>query len=110
MNQASRAERPTRPRGSLRVAVEWIVSPAAFLLVAAAITAGYLAAHLAGWRDAASVLSGTPVGWGGELEVAKGLAYAGLHFGFVLATPILTIAAVVFAVLLPARSHRDDSI
>ena len=78
-------------------------SPRGFALRAAILTLCYAALHLAGLRVHAAFLSGTPVG--GTLATLAGLVYVLAYFSFVIAVPILLIAAVVLAVISrgPAR-------
>jgi len=78
------------------------LSPFGFLVAAALIAACYGAAHLAGLRDDTSVLSGTaPSG-----SAARGLLYVALHFAFVLAAPILALAALLLAAVERLVSRR----
>lgn len=76
-------------------------SPTGFLVRAAGLTLLFAVAHLAGWRDHVSILSGTvPVGaLGREATVGLGVAYVMLYFAVVLAMPILVLAAGIFAFL-----------
>ena len=79
-------------------------TPWGFVTIAAVLAIGYLVVHLLGWREYAGFLSGTLPSGGSEFRVVLGLLYVVAYFGFVLAMPILLIAAGVFALLLrPAR-------
>ncbi|MFO0602395.1 MAG: hypothetical protein U0324_04435 [Polyangiales bacterium] len=70
------------------------------LVIAAAITAAYLALRLTGQVRYVSVLSGTsPEGVSGPLANAWAAAYVALHLAFVAAVPALLLAAALdFAV------------
>jgi hypothetical protein len=72
-----------------------VVSPIGFATAALALALVYGALHLAGLRDDASFLSGTepPDAFGTPL----GLAYVIAYFAFVVAAPILAIAAALWA-------------
>lgn len=76
-----------------------------FVLAALLLAGAYGAAHLAGLRDHTGVLSGTAG------SAALGVAYVLLHFGFVLGTPVLLLAAAIDAavrrLLLPRDAARD---
>ena len=62
---------------------------------AASLTLLYALAHLAGWREHTSFLSGTVgdpnASW--ERAALEGTVYLVLHFGFVVAVPILIISS-----------------
>ncbi len=53
------------------------------------------------------LLVGTGAGKDGKLPLLLGAVYVVAHLGFVLATPILVIAAGIFAVLLRITSNRQ---
>ncbi len=74
--------------------VRWL-SPAGFVVAAAAIALLYGVAHLLGLREDTTVLSGTAPA-GGAAGVALGLAYVGLHFAFVVGAPVLVLGAAIF--------------
>lgn len=80
-------------------------------LLPLALAAGLLlllgGAHLLGWRDHVSVLSGTVPGEGGT--VGQGVAYAGIWFAAVVVAPILVLATGIYAALsLPWRLQAAD--
>ena len=79
--------------------------------VALGLAAGILlllaGAHLLGWRDHVSVLSGTVPGEGGT--VGQGVAYAGIWFAAVVVAPILVLATGIYAALTwPWRLRPTD--
>jgi len=70
----------------------------------------FAAVHLLGWRQYASVLSGTGVGK--PTKEFAGAVYVVCYLGFVVAVPILLIAAVlrqVAAVLARAVRHPKQA-
>jgi hypothetical protein len=75
-------------------------SPRGFLVRAAVISVVFLAVHLAGWRDYTSVLNGTvgsaSAGW--RTSTFFGVTYLILYMVFVLAVPVLVLAAGILAV------------
>ncbi len=80
------------------------ITPGGFATVAIVLALGYLVAELLGWREYAGFLSGTLPAGASEFRAALGLLYVIAYLGFVLAAPILLIAAGLFALLLrPAR-------
>jgi hypothetical protein len=78
-------------------------SPRGFLVVAAALAAIFLGAHLLGWREETRFLSGTPA------EPLFGLVYLIFHFAFVLVVPALVLGAGLFFVLERAFARRSPS-
>lgn len=66
-------------------------------MLAALLSGSYGFFHLLGWREHVSSVYATAAPHAGK--VVMGLAYAAAYFGFVLAVPILTLAAGIFAVL-----------
>lgn len=85
-----------RPRG-------W-VSPAGLAITAAAIAALYAAMHALGLRPYTAILSGTsPPGASASASLALGLVYTALHFAFVIAAPILAIAAALMGLMTRRR-------
>ena len=61
---------------------------------------GFGVLHLAGARDAVSVLSGTPVeGMSMAVAAALGAAYVLAYFGAVLLAPILVVAAALSSLI-----------
>ncbi len=79
--------------------------------IAMVFALGYLIVHLLGWREMTTVLSGTyPSGDRGQDEF-RAACYLAFYFGFVVAAPILVLAAGAFALverqLLP-RSRVTD--
>ena len=89
------------------------ISPAGFALRAAAIFVIFAVLHMAGFREYASVLSGTvPQGsFGGAVDRFLAMAYIVFYLGAVVAAPILTLGALVFwgldRVLLRRRGGRN---
>jgi len=80
------------------------LTPWGFATIAVILSLGYFAAELLGWREYAGFLSGTLPADGSEFRAVLGALYVAAYFGFVLAVPILLIAAGLFALLLqPAR-------
>ncbi|MGO8688990.1 MAG: hypothetical protein ACLQLG_05095 [Thermoguttaceae bacterium] len=86
--------------------IRWIfprrlVTPGGFLWLAAALVLVYLVCDGLGWREYTSVLSGTvePGDQGGRFLV-PGLIYVAAYLGFVVAAPLLALAAGVFSLLL----------
>ncbi len=75
------------------------ISPMGFLMWAATAALAYLVAELFGLRDYTSILSGTSASGEAIKDSAMiwGGVYVLLYFGFVLAAPILTIAAALMA-------------
>jgi len=85
-----------------RLAALWradFCSPKDFARRALTLAAIYLAVHLAGLREFTSVLTGTS----GSLAISRGMAsflglcYVFSYLGFVLAAPMLLIAAALIA-------------
>ncbi len=86
-----------------------LITPSGFLRVAALVAMVYLVCHWLGWREYASFLSGTGAkGEDGKLPLVLGAVDVVAYLGFVLATPVLVWAAVIFAVLqrLTGRGPR----
>lgn len=82
-------------------------TPGGFLRIAILVAVAYLACHWLGWRVYASFLSGTgATGEDGKLPLVLGAVYVVAYMGFVLATPILVLAAGIFAVLLHITGMR----
>ena len=78
-----------------------LCSPAGFGLRAGSLLILFLIVHLAGFREYASVLSGTvPQGsFGTAVDQFFAVAYVFLYLGAVVVAPILAIAALVFLIL-----------
>lgn len=71
------------------------LSPRGCLLRAAVLAAFFLFAHLAGWREATTALSGTaPSATGSQMNIMQGLLYVLAFLGFTVAVPILILSAV----------------
>ena len=74
-------------------------TPKDFLLKALLLSTLFLAAHLAGWREYTTFLSGTSatpeLSW--NQAAFRGMVYLLLFFGQVLMVPILLIAAGLLA-------------
>jgi len=79
-----------------------LFSPRGFLICAAFFTIAFLACHLAGLREYTSILCGQlPEGemttaWAAHL----GMEYVVFYFAFVLAVPVLALAAAILALFL----------
>ena len=84
-----------------RVRTTPLFSPGGFLLRAGLILLLYFVAHMAGFRDYVSVLSGTaPQGVLGQtVSSYLGIVYLLLYVAAVGIVPVLIVAALVFAVL-----------
>jgi hypothetical protein len=76
-----------------------IFSPRGFLLRAGVIGAAFLALHLAGLRDYASVLNGTvgPASTGWKTSAFLGVAYLVVYMALVILAPILILAAGILS-------------
>lgn len=76
-----------------------LFTPGGLLLRAGILVVAYLVMHAVGLREYTTVLSGTAVA-GQKLnasDTAIAVTYAGAYFGFVLAVPIMILAAAIFA-------------
>lgn len=98
------------PRGTARRLLSG-VSPRGFLLRAGLIALLFLLLHAGGLRGCTTFLSGTlpAPGIRGEILALLGICYAVAWFAFVLASPVLVLAAGLFALLdrlLPGRAPR----
>ena len=86
-----KSSRPATPFFSARGFIEW-----------AAILLGlFLVAHLAGWREHTTVISGsatTAAGWS-RVEGMLGLVYAMLYALAILGVPILVLAAGILLLI-----------
>lgn len=82
-------------------------SPKDFVRRAILISLVFLIAHLAGLREFTSVLNGTvgAVGMSWEKSALLGFIYILLYLAFVLAVPILLLAAAMTAPLRKSSSH-----
>lgn len=71
------------------------LTPGGLLVRAALIALFFAACHLAGWREHTTFISGTPTSGGSQVNtsIVLGVVYMAGYFGFVLLTPILTLAA-----------------
>jgi len=71
------------------------------LLRSVLIAAAWLAAHLVGWRDYTSIISGTSPTGGTVtvLPLVLGVTYGVLYFGAMLVAPVLVIAAILLLVI-----------
>ena len=91
-----------------------LCSPAGFGLRAGVLLILFLIVHLAGFREYASVISGTvPQGsFGMAVDQFFAVAYVFLYLSAVVVAPILAIAALVFLILdrwlFPRRPIRND--
>lgn len=80
--------------------MKWLLSvPLHLLSMAVVFATGYLLVDLFGFREATTVLSGTFASDNELWESFKAVTYLVFYFGFVVASPILVIAAAVLAVL-----------
>jgi hypothetical protein len=87
-----------------------LISPVGFLTIAAALAAVYLLLHLLGGREHVGFLCGSlPSGDAGPWQLTKGALYLLAYFGFVLAVPVLVLAAGIFSALLrlPGRGKLE---
>ena len=85
--------------GSGRTLLARLISPLGFLAVAAVLAAVYWLLHLLGWREQVGFLSGNfPSGSGARWPLLQGVVYLLSYFAFVLAVPILVLAAGIFSV------------
>ena len=86
---------PSRPRSAL-TGLE-LFSPRGLAARAILLVALYAVCEVAGLRENATFLSGTQAtsAWNGT--VVRGLIYLFAYYGFVLAAPILVIAATLLA-------------
>jgi hypothetical protein len=86
-----------------------LFSPLGFVARALLLVVLFAACELAGWREHTTFISGTATsaGAGVNASVTRGLIYMFAYFGFVLAAPILVIAA--FLALVWRKFLRADS-
>ncbi|MBI1785669.1 hypothetical protein HYR69_11050 [Candidatus Sumerlaeota bacterium] len=86
-------------------------TPKGLLLRAGILLLLFAAGHLAGWREGASLISGTlPEGdRGNTLAIAEGIYYILSYFAAVLAAPILILAAGIMAVIGSVLSSAKSS-
>ena len=85
------------------------LSPLGLVARALLLAVLFAACELAGFREHTTFISGTAasVDAGISSSVTLGLIYMLAYFGFVLATPILLIAAGLLAVFRRSRSKVD---
>ena len=85
-----------------------IVSPLVLLILAVLIVAGFAAAHLAGWRENVSLLTGTSfdASDGGQGQIASASVYILLYFAAMIVSPILALASGIMWSLQKALKHR----
>jgi len=84
-----------------RILLARLISPLAFLAIAAVLAGFYYLLHLLGWREQVGFLSGNlPPGNAMKWPLLQGAVYVVAHFAFVLAVPILVLAAGIFSALL----------
>lgn len=77
------------------------LSPAGLTLWAGLILAVYAVLHLLGWREAATILTGTiPNGTTAEAAGLKAVLYLAAYFAAVLIVPILVLASILSALWL----------
>jgi hypothetical protein len=74
-----------------------LFSPLGFMARALLLAVLFGVCELAGWREHTTFISGTAtsIGTGVNSSVTLGLIYMFAYFGFVLAAPILIIAALL---------------
>ncbi|MHC4608407.1 MAG: hypothetical protein ACYTAF_15965 [Planctomycetota bacterium] len=86
-----------------------LFSPAGFLTLAVFLLLLYVVASLAGLRDHATALTGTPASAEGSVHMSMGLGalYVLLYFCFLLAAPVLAIAAGLLFVVDRALLRRS---
>ena len=72
-------------------------TPKGLVLRAGLLAVAYGISHAAGWREYTSILCGTAPGGDPHDQVAivLGVLYVALHLSFVLAVPVLLLAAVI---------------
>jgi hypothetical protein len=72
-----------------------LFSPLGFVARALLLAVLFGACEVAGWREHTTFISGTPMSAGAGINASatRGLIYMFAYFGFVLAAPILLIAA-----------------
>ncbi len=71
-------------------------TPTGLCVWAGAVTVAFALAHLAGWREQVTILSGTlPTGSSWVTAQFKAAAYFATYFGAVLGAPILLLAAAL---------------
>jgi hypothetical protein len=93
--------------------IRWIlprrlVTPCGFLWIAAAVLVVYLIGDGLGWREYTSILSGTvEPGQPGGRFLVLGVIYVLAYLGFVVAAPILVLAAAIFSLLLRLGRRRS---
>jgi|ERR1043166_3205295 hypothetical protein len=90
------------------------LSPLGFVMRALLLAVIFGACELAGWREHTTFISGTTVSADAAISssITCGLIYMLAYFGFVLAAPILLIAAVLLSVVnrfVVPRSKVDAS-
>ncbi len=73
--------------------------PAAWVGWAALFAAVFGLFHLLGWRDDTSILSGTLAPGGGDAMITRGVLYVLAWFAATLVSPILVLAAGLYATL-----------
>jgi Zn-dependent protease with chaperone function len=86
--------------------------PGAWLGWAALLLAIFGLLHLLGWRDDTSILSGTLAPGGGDAMIVRGVLYVIAWFAATLVSPILILAAILYAVLerlMPARGKKESA-
>jgi hypothetical protein len=77
------------------------LSPQGMVAWSVFISITFATVHLAGWRDYATLLTGTiPIGSSVHEAAIRAAAYLICYFGFVLAVPTLLLAAVILHVAL----------
>lgn len=86
------------------------LSPAGLLIWAALILGGFGVVHLMGWRDAATILTGTiPEGSTAETAGLKAVSYLAAYFGSVLVAPILVLASALSALWLRYAPGKEPT-
>lgn len=84
-------------------------APLLLLALGVLLGLGYLVLHLQGWRQYATVLSGTFPSGNRDADTLRAFAYIASYFGAVVAAPILAIAAMLLAILERLFLKRPDA-
>lgn len=87
------------------------LSPPSLLRCAVLLCAAYLLAQFCGLREFTSILNGTvgSVGLGWEQSALFGLLFIVLYLGFILAVPVLLLAAAILTIWRLLSSFRKRS-
>ena len=98
-----------RPLGFARWMTLGFYSPGGFLIRAAILVLLFLIGHFAGWREAASVISGTlPDGARGMFAGLRGAYYLVTYFCAVLIAPTLLTTSIILLLLRGFLSKKNS--